>query len=475
MHSKWILVAVFVVAIVLRVVGLDHQSFSMDECLELETAEMTIDQIVWAPNSFPPLYHLLLKAWLTVETSPIAARTFSLLTSLISVWLTWKLAREAANEQVALIVAAIVATSPFHIYYSQQGRGYMLLILLASVSMYIGMRLMREPTTRDRMLFVLAGVAGGYTHYYFAVVLVAIGIGILLHNGTRFFVKQIFPLAVIIGLLCSPLFGLMSDDLGYQTRLRENRRPSLAAVGYTVFSYISGYTLGPSRAELHSQGQSEAIREALPWLGIVLFATGLPLFLGFFGLREWKYWCSVFCLPFLIVIVLCFALGVTYNTRFLVYCWVPFCILLAAGMEECLPRPKIAMLITLIAVSMLAIYNRQRVDRYQNEDVRAAAEFIASQSEKPVVTCAGYMFRPLRRYSINPDLVDRLMDRGYPNGGDELALETIDEQNQDYWLVYSRAYHGDPDGVILKAAMVNAAAEGPVFVAPGVKVYDIRP
>ncbi|MEM7312270.1 MAG: glycosyltransferase family 39 protein, partial [Planctomycetota bacterium] len=191
MHSKWILLAVFVVAIVLRIVGLEHQSFSMDECLEQETAEMTIDQIVWAPNSFPPLYHLLLKAWLAVETCSIAARTFSLLTSLVSVWLTWKLAKEAANEQVALIVAAIVATSPFHIYYSQQGRGYMLLILLATMSMYSGLRLMREPTTWDRMLFVLAGVAGGYTHYYFAVVLVAIGIGILLHNGTRFFATQV--------------------------------------------------------------------------------------------------------------------------------------------------------------------------------------------------------------------------------------------------------------------------------------------
>ncbi|MEM7315925.1 MAG: hypothetical protein AAF497_22545, partial [Planctomycetota bacterium] len=281
--------------------------------------------------------------------------------------------------------------------------------------------------------------------------------------------------AIIIGLLCSPLFGLLSDDLGYQTGLRENRQPSLASVGYTVFSYISGYTLGPSRAELHSQGQADAIREAMPWVGIALLVAGLPLFLGFFGLREWKYWCCVFCLPFLIVISLCFVLGVTYNTRFLVYCWVPFCLLLAAGMEECLPRPKIVMLITLIGVSMLAIYNRQRVDRYQNEDVRAAAQFIATQAERPVVTCAGYMFRPLRRYSENPDRVSRLMDHGYPDGEDKLALDTIKAQSQDYWLVYSRAYHGDPNGVILKAALANAAADDPVFVAPGVEIYDIRP
>jgi hypothetical protein len=323
------------------------------------------------------------------------------------------------------------------------------------------------------MMFVIVSVAGGYTHYYFALVLGAIGIGVLAVRGPRYFGIQIVPLAVIIGLLCSPLAALLSDDLGYQRDLRDSRPPSVAAIGYTIFSYVTGYTLGPSRAELHSQEASTAIRNAIPWLGLTLFASGLPLFLGFFGLREWQYWASLLGMPFLLVVILCYAMGVTYNTRFLVYCWVPFCILLAAGLDQCLPRPRVAMLITLIGVSLYALYNRHQTDCYQNEDVRSAAAFIHSQPERPIITCAGYMFRPLQRYLKDGYSVTRLMDHGYPDGSDARAMETIKSQSESYWLVYARAYHGDPNGILLQAATQGKAAE-PVFTAPGVKVFDIQ-
>ncbi|MEQ8835619.1 MAG: hypothetical protein RID07_02310 [Lacipirellulaceae bacterium] len=65
---------VLIVAFALRAYRLDHQSYSMDEVIELSIASLPISDIVVEPDGFPPLYHLVLKAWVTVWGSEHASR-----------------------------------------------------------------------------------------------------------------------------------------------------------------------------------------------------------------------------------------------------------------------------------------------------------------------------------------------------------------------------------------------------------------
>lgn len=474
---QYLLILLLVVAAGIRLIGFSSQSLTMDECMEISTAESSSQEILYAANSFPPLYHLLLKAWFAIDPTPLAVRTFSLIVGLGSIWVIGRLATEAVSEKVGVLAAAVATFSPFHIYYSQQGRAYMLYILLGALAMQYGLRLVREPSNGNRLAFVMIGVLGGYAHYYFALVLVSIGIGILIVNGPSSFLKQVVPPALAIGMLCSPLVWLLADDLNYQRDLREPRPASLSAIGYTFFSFESGYTLGASRSELHWLPPDDAFQMALPW--IIPIAI-LVSFLGWQGIIELRktgtlgYWACLLVIPFVAVVMLCAWLGVTYNTRFLVAAWIPYVLVIASGLGGIRRQPLLLLVASLLAfIYGSAIYNRHVLPRYQNEDMRAVARFLEAAEPRPVLVCAGYMDRPLKKYMAHPETIIRVRDRSCA-GSDEEAIAKIQSYKEPFWFVYSREFHGDPEGAILSAIREHGELQSELEAA-GVVVYDGRP
>jgi hypothetical protein len=475
-NKRTLLPLLLVVAAIIRMIGFSGQSLTMDECLEIKTARMTAEEIILAPNSFPPLYHLLLKSWLTLDQGRLAVRTFSFVVGMLSIVAIWKLGTEAVDEKLGLIAAALASVSPFHVYYSQEGRGYILFILLGTLAMLYGLRLLREPSTRDRVAFVIVCTLGCYTHYYFALLLVSIGVGILGAGGIAYFAKNVIPLAIVIGLLCSPLLVLLGGDLDFQRDLRQPRPANVAAIGYTLFSFESGYTLGPSRNELHTLGARDAFFAALPWLLAVGAVVGCLVLKGAIELwqrREFVYWITLLALPFVLVMTAGALLGITYNTRFLVCSWIPYCILVSCGLMAFSSKARVVAVVALTCIYGIAIVNRHFIPRYENEDVHAVAQFLKSAESRPVFVCAGYLDQPLLKYVEESAQIVRLVDRGFSEGSDERALSTVLSHESPFWLLYSRPFHGDPDGVILQTLQRERAMKS-VFEAAGVRLFDGR-
>ncbi len=66
-----------------------------------------------------------------------------------------------------------------------------------------------------------------------------------------------------------------------------------------------------------------------------------------------------------------------------------------------------------------------------------------------------------------------LKDAAEAGGSIATAKDELARYRQPYWLVYSRSFHGDPDGEILRFAV---GPDGdPVFWTAGVQVFDCRP
>ncbi|MCA1552919.1 MAG: hypothetical protein LC737_00925, partial [Chloroflexi bacterium] len=105
------------------------------------------------------------------------------------------------DERTGLLASALAALSPFQIYYSQEARMYMLMTLLGAVCVYATLRMSnvapcarafraaqdKHPTShpvpalsaphranvqRWSIVYLLAAIAGMYTHYLFPIVLV---------------------------------------------------------------------------------------------------------------------------------------------------------------------------------------------------------------------------------------------------------------------------------------------------------------
>ncbi|MEM8678229.1 MAG: glycosyltransferase family 39 protein [Planctomycetota bacterium] len=475
-RSRWGLIALLTLAALVRLAGLHSQSLTMDECLEIELAQRPLAEIIAAPNSFPPLYHILLKLFMSIDPSLLAVRHFSVLCGLFAVLAMKRLGTEAVNARTGWVAGVLAAVAPFHVYYSQQGRGYMLIMGLASWALIYGLRLSREASWRDRLGFVLIAVAGGYTHYYFAVLLVAIACGVLAVRGLRFAVRELLPLAAIIGLGCAPLLGLVRADLDYQKGIREARPMDVLSLGYTFFSFESGYTLGPSRRELHHSDQRrELVRRALPLVATVGIVAGGLLCLGTIRLvqvKEWPYWLMTLGVPFGVIGVLSAVCGVTYNTRFVVFCWMPYALVTATALASLSTRWLVPTSVALLTIYGTALYNRHAVPQYQNEDTRGVARFLVAQPQRTVFICAGYMDKSLRTYLPSPWQVVGLQDQGYPDGSPAQALEALSDP--PCWLVYVRPFHGDPEGVILDTLRKHRGVQV-VYQAAGVTVFDCGP
>lgn len=164
---------IIALALALRLSPLGTVPFSYDEIFSASMAGLPLDKLGEAviADVHPPIYYLILSvASKTLGDTETVLRLPALALSLISVWLTYKLAwRLTKNKQVGLIAALVIAVLPAHIRYSVEARGYMLLLVLVQSALYANL-------TRRYILFAAATMLLPLVHslgYFYMAALVA--------------------------------------------------------------------------------------------------------------------------------------------------------------------------------------------------------------------------------------------------------------------------------------------------------------
>ena len=219
-------------------------------------------------DSNPPLYYLLLKAWMAVcGDSEAAVRGLSAVCGLALVGAVALIGRRMASAEVGLLAAALLACSPIQIVYSQQARMYVLLALLALLATYW---LWRAITTRPARFVAAYGItllAALYTHNCALYLLPAHAIvvwwsGALRRQPWRWVVCGAGVAAgyapwvpVLLGQLANPAqycwFAPVWQQLGWLGALLKTFHsfaPGGSAPGYMHISEPTEY--GPSEAHL---------------------------------------------------------------------------------------------------------------------------------------------------------------------------------------------------------------------------------
>jgi mannosyltransferase len=175
--SRFLFVAILLVAASLRLYRLDAQSLWNDEGNSARIAERTPDLILEGAEGdiHPPGYYLLLHYWRALSgQSEFALRSLSVAAGLLLVAFTYLLGRHLFDETAGLMAAFLGAISPFAIYYSQEARMYALLAALSAGSTYLLFRMLtraRCPAPGILASYVLASAAGLYVQYAFPFVL----------------------------------------------------------------------------------------------------------------------------------------------------------------------------------------------------------------------------------------------------------------------------------------------------------------
>jgi len=366
----WLL-SVLVIGAFLRLLFLGHQSLWLDEAFSVIIARRDWGQIVasTAQDTMPPLYYFVLRAFLALGDSEFAVRLPSALWGVVTIPLLYALGRRLFGEKVGLVSALLLATNPFHIFYSQEARMYSQLGFFTLLSAFFFLRAWQEGRKRDWLGFVLSTVAALYTQNTAVLCLAALGIFVLLHwRKTR---EKWRALAIALGsvaLLFLPWLVYLPGQMARVGTQFWLERPSVKELFDTLSLFLFGHALSPLMAIV-----------ALP---VELCVVVLPLFLCWWDLQKEEM--SREPLSFLLCLF-----AVPMGSSFLVsQVWPIFLartfiisafallVLLAWGLMR-MPRLLAALLIIPgLAVVGLSLYNSYANPVYAKPPMREAAGYL---------------------------------------------------------------------------------------------------
>ncbi len=173
----WPLAALVVGAAALRLSTLHLQSFWYDEAyVPVHTLHPSLgatwEAVVKRENT-PPVWYVLIWGWSRIfGTGEVVLRLPSALAGVATVVVAWGIGWELAGRRAAIATAALVASNPLLVWYSQEARAYGLFVALSALAMWCWLRADSNPTPGRLTAFAASGAAALATHY-FAVFLIA--------------------------------------------------------------------------------------------------------------------------------------------------------------------------------------------------------------------------------------------------------------------------------------------------------------
>jgi mannosyltransferase len=467
--SWWPIVTLTFVGGILRFWRLGHQSLWLDETLTFLDARVSLPHILAGAvdPKIPPLYYLIVHCILPWGSGEALLRLPSAILGTLTIPVFYQVVRRWCGYGVAVVAAGLLTFSPFHIWYSQEARPYILLLFLAVAAVYF----LQAHIERPRSMVLAAGflLSAAGTFYAHPVALPFFGIicgYVLLMRQQRMDWGRWIREAMVLALLLSPaVIWLAVLPPGVSANRYFHFQPT--HLGYVLWTFGAGYSLGPTLSQLGLEGFAAVIRN------IAVVGPAIILLLAMLTVGAVHLWRSQRKLFWTLLLFLMLPIGFAalaailteqaFNARYAIVAFPAYVALLAIGVGS-IPRfPwRIGVSAGLGLISLASLTNYYDNPQYQREDTRAAVSFINAAAEpgELVVGSASYMVIPIRHYGLRPDLT--LV--AYPPVGSTLHeqvgvrlvtparvaadLDSLVGARPRVWLFLSRTFHSDPSGEI---------------------------
>jgi hypothetical protein len=236
------------------------------------------------------------------------------------------------------------------------------------------------------------------------------------------------------------------------------RSSSVFELPYTFLCYSSGFTIGPTIAQLHRPDTVFRILYGHPGLVVVIAVFTAVFLVGMIQvIRESRL--AVWLIPWLVIppaLVYLTALifpDLTYQVRYTFASLPAFTMILAVGVSALGPRVRPVFAGAIVVLSLYSLSNLYWAERYDRADVRGAVKHIISAQERPrQVVVAGQIRDVLPHYAAREDAVSVVFcgsseyeGHGFidvARGRDQSLGKEIDVSHEA-WLVAGRDWIGD--------------------------------
>ncbi len=263
-------VALTVLAAVLRFYGIGHQGFWFDEAntaLLVHFSPGKMLGLIPQSESTPPLYYCVAWVWARLfgyTETPL--RSLSAVLGVALVPVAFAAGAKLVSRRAGLIVAALAACNPLLIWYSQEARSYEMLAFLASVSLLAFAYARENPTPRALAAWAITAALALATHYYAVLIVVPEAIWLLTIYRQRREVQIAFGVVGLCGL------GLLALALA-QNATGRDAWIATAPLGRRLGQVIPQFAVsfeGPAHSVL------EPLAIAIIVLALVLLAAARP-------------------------------------------------------------------------------------------------------------------------------------------------------------------------------------------------------
>ncbi len=408
-NSTRVIFALCLLSCILRLINLSSRSLWLDEYTSFDIAGKSLRAIISGSgfdNHTPPGYYLILHFWISlVGHTEAGLRSLSLVFDLLNVALIVSLFSRLFSREVGIGTGIFYACSSYAIYYAQEGRMYTLLLCLVLLTGRLGVDFIDEETgIGKKVALIIIGTLGMYTHYYYALSLIAITLGVTFSIVDKKRLLHWYALVGVVAVLFLPWLQVVYTLLG--SGGQPFRKFVFSVLPYTVFRFVAGYGVMP----LQFQDKEKiflTIEENI--ISLILYG-GAFLFAGVFGIRELKrrypsyFW---FYLSSLLIPPLCALLislkAPLLSERYLIVIF-PFCLCLFS-VFFCFSRGRIAsfgkgLVTILFGYSLFMHYANEN---FGNTQWREAAQFLKEKAPpgSVVIVNPGYSVGVLKYYSGN--------------------------------------------------------------------------
>lgn len=367
------LAAILFLAIILRLINL-NQSFWLDEAAQvIESARPLSLQLNIVSDFHPPLYHLLLHFWMIMGTSEVWIRLLSVIFGLGSIIVLYKIGNALGKKNEGLLASLFLALSPYHIWYSQEARPYMLFVFISLLSFYF---LIKEKW----VLYTIAIILSLYTSYFSPFLIVGHFFYILflqkkylIHFLKSLILAAIFFLPWIPNFRQQLLVGTSGFFSGWTNIVSVS---SLRAIPLTFAKFIFG----------HGTVQNKLLYSVIILPIVFLFIDSLR--------RIWRNTGAqiiiiLFFIPFFSVTILSFFIPIVAPQR-LIFLLPFFYLILSFGLNKYSKIWKIIGIILVLGISLGGLFQYYTDPNVQREQWRQAVAF--SESEPDSKSTALFVF-----------------------------------------------------------------------------------
>jgi hypothetical protein len=457
---------ILVLALALRIVVL-NQSLWLDEAIgALVVKNQTLWQIIrefHKHDNHPPLYYLLLKLWSDIfGYSEVALRSLSVAFGAATVYFVYKIAGLfKASKYFGLLSALLLATSPLHIYYSQEARMYALAALLASCTVYFFL-------TNKWILFSLFLAALVFSDYVPVFLLPVFWIWTIIEKKDFGYWKKLFlshlPLG-ILGILWLPIFFIQSRGGKWLIEALPAWRKVAGGATFKQAALIwSKFTLG----------RISVANKLIQYLLILLASIPfLPaLFPSVITREKVKFLWLWLVIPLILGFAASFWFPAFIYFRF-IYVLPAFYLLVSWGITRFPKKVALGLTFGVLAIQFVGWGIYISSPAQQRENWREAVLFVEKSAQRDEIVAFSFTepFAPYQWYSkgevFAKGLADSILVK--ENKTREIASQAVEDVNGVYYFEYLWELH-DPGRVVEKTLLESGFIEASAFDFPGVGI-----